>query len=111
MNGAERLSRLAGNGANVIVYRVATTHTLHRLPTTLTPAPEAVAVALRKTLLVSLNDLLAVVRKFLNPNASLSSLDRCLRRHGVGRPRDLKANDERSEHSGFMAYRPGYNPN
>ena len=35
-------------------------HTPHRLQTTLTPAQEAVAVALRKTLLVSLDDLLAL---------------------------------------------------
>ena len=47
-------------------------------------------MALRKTLLVSLDDLLAVVRD-LNPNASRSGLDRCLRRHGVGNLRDLKA--------------------
>ena len=60
-------------------------HTPHRLQTTLTPAQEAVAVALRETLLVSLDDLLAVVREFLNPNVSRSGLDRCLRRHGVGR--------------------------
>ena len=59
-------------------------HTPHRLQTTLTPAQEAVAVALRKTLLVSLDDLLAVVREFLNPDASRSGLDRCLRRHSVG---------------------------
>lgn len=38
-------------------------HTAHRLQTTLTPAQEAVAVALRKTLLVPLDDLLAVVRE------------------------------------------------
>jgi len=50
-------------------------HTPRRLQTTLTPAQEAVAVALRKTLLVSLDDLLAVVREFLNPNASRSGLD------------------------------------
>jgi transposase-like protein len=54
--------------------------TAHRLQTTLTPAQEAVAVALRKTLLVSLDDLLAVVREFLNPDVSRSGLDRCLRR-------------------------------
>ena len=59
-------------------------HMPHRLQTTLTPAQEAVAVALRKTLLVSLGDLLPVVREFLNPHASRSGLDRCLRRHGVG---------------------------
>ena len=83
-------------------------HTAHRLQTTLTPAQEAVAVALRKTLLVSLDDLLAVVREFLNPNASRSGLDRCLRRHGVGNLRDLKVKEARPKHSGFKAYEPGY---
>ena len=67
-------------------------HTPHRLQTTLTPAQEAVAVALRRTLLVSLDDLLAVVREFLNPNASRSGLDRCLRRHGVGTRDEARAN-------------------
>ena len=61
-------------------------HRPHRLQTTLTPAQEAVAVALRKTLLVSLDDLLAVVREFLNLNISRSALDPCLRRHGLGKP-------------------------
>jgi transposase InsO family protein len=83
-------------------------HTAHRLQTTLTPAQEAVAVALRKTLLVSLDDLLAVVREFLNPKASRSGLDRCLRRHGVGNLRDLKRKEARPKHSGFKAYEPGY---
>jgi transposase-like protein len=83
-------------------------HPPHRLQTTLTPAQEAVAVALRKTLRVSLDDLLALVRDFLNPNVSRSGLDRCLRRHGVGSLRDLKAKDERPKHSGFKAYELGY---
>ena len=64
--------------------------------------------ALRETLLVPLDDLLAVVREFLNPNVSRSGLDRCLRRHGVGRLRDLKAKDDKPKHSGFKAYDPGY---
>ena len=42
------------------------------MQTTLTPAQEAVSVSLRKTLLVSLDDLLAVVREFLNPKVSPS---------------------------------------
>lgn len=71
-------------------------------------AQEAVAVALRKALLVSRDDLLAVVREFLNPDASRSGLDRCLRRHGVGNLRDLKAKAQRPKHSGFKAYEPGY---
>ncbi|CUH15355.1 Integrase core domain protein [Jannaschia seosinensis] len=83
-------------------------HTPHRLQTTLTPPQEAVAVALRKALLVSLDDLLAVVREFLNPNASRSGLDRCLRRHGVGNLRDLKTKAAKPKHSAFKAYEPGY---
>jgi len=83
-------------------------HTAHRLQTTLTPAQVAVAAALRKTLLVSLDDLLAVVREFMNPNVSRSGLDRCLRRHGVGNLRDLKGKAARPKHSGFKAYEPGY---
>ena len=83
-------------------------HTPHRLQTTLTPAQEVVAVALRKALLISLDDLLAVVREFLNPHVSRSGLDRCLRRHGVGNLRDLKAKAARPKHSGFKAYEPGY---
>ena len=60
------------------------------------------------TLLISLDDLLAVVREFLNPNVSRSGLDRCLRRHGVGNLRDLQAKAARPKHSGFKAYEPGY---
>ena len=83
-------------------------HTPHCLQTTLTPAQEAVAVALRKTLLVSLDDLLAVVREFLNPNVSRSGLDRCLRRHGVGNLREMKVKAPKPKHSAFKAYEPGY---
>jgi hypothetical protein len=40
-------------------------------------------VELRRTLLLPLDDLLAVTREFINPGVSRSGLDRCLRRHGV----------------------------
>lgn len=83
-------------------------HTPHRLQTTLTPPQEAVAVVLRKTLLVSIDDLLAVVREFLNPEVSRSRLDRCLRRHGVGNLRDLQTKDLRLKHKAFKADEPGY---
>jgi len=83
-------------------------HTAHRLQTTLTPAQEAVAVSLRKTLLLPLDDLLSVVREFLNPNVSRSGLDRCLRRHGVGNLRELKPKAPRPAHKPFKAYEPGY---
>lgn len=83
-------------------------HTAHRLQTTLTPAQEAVAVALRKSLLLPLDDLLSVVREFLNPEVSRSGLDRCLRRHGVGNLRDLRPAAPRPAHQPFKAYAPGY---
>ena len=82
-------------------------HTPHRLQTRLTPAQEAVAVCLRRTLLLPLDDLLAVVREFLNPRVSRSGLDRCLRRHGVGNLRDLKPTVPRPAHKPFKAYGPG----
>ena len=59
----------------------------------LNSAQEVVAVALRQTSLVSLDELLALVREFLNLKVSYSGLDRCLRMHGVGSPRDPKAKD------------------
>ncbi len=82
-------------------------HTAHRLQTTLTPAQEAVAVSLRRTLLLPLDALLCVVREFLNPNVSRSGLDRCLRRHGAGNLRDLKPGAPRPTHNPFKAYEPG----
>jgi len=67
-----------------------------------------VAVALRRALLVSIDDLLAVVREFLNPQVSRSGLDRCLRRHGVGNLRALQAQSPLPKHKAFKAYEPGY---
>ena len=48
----------------------------NRLQTTLMPAQQAVAFALRKTFLIFLDDLLAAVREFLSPNVSRSGLER-----------------------------------
>ena len=55
------------------------------------PAQEAVAVRLRKALLVSLDELLAVVREFLKPQVSCLRLARCSRTHGRGNLCDLRA--------------------
>lgn len=66
-------------------------HRPHKLNTTLTPAQEAVVVELRCMALLSLDDLVAVVREFINPQVSRTGLDRCLRRHGVANLRDLQA--------------------
>ena len=83
-------------------------HTAHRLQTTLTPAQERIAVELRKILRPGLDDLLVVVREFLNPAVSRSGLDRCLRRHGVGSLRDLEPAPARPACKPFKAYDPGY---
>ncbi|MDR2572995.1 MAG: IS481 family transposase [Desulfovibrio sp.] len=83
-------------------------HTAHRLQTTLTPAQEAVVVALRKSLLLPLDDLLAVCREFLCEKVSRSGLDRCLRRHGVGNLKALQPATLRTPVKTFRAYEPGY---
>ncbi len=58
-------------------------HRPHRIHATLSPVQEQVVVALRQTLLLPLDDLLAMTREFIHPAVSRSGLDRCLRRHGV----------------------------
>jgi transposase InsO family protein len=84
-------------------------HTPHHLKTTLTPAQEAVVVELRKTLRLSLDDLLVVTREFINAAASRSGVDRCLRRHGLSNLKALLP--EEREHvpaKRFKDYAPGF---
>ncbi|NYW24467.1 IS481 family transposase, partial [Escherichia coli] len=83
-------------------------HTARRLQTNLTPFQEAVVVELRKTLMLPLDDLLAVVREFITPNVSRSGLDRCLRRHGVGSLKALQPKAEKPGHKPFKSYEPGF---
>ncbi|MCW5237957.1 IS481 family transposase [Verminephrobacter eiseniae] len=83
-------------------------HTAHRLQTVLTPAQQTVVVHLRRTLLLPLDDLLAVTREFLSPDVSRSGLDRCLRRHGVGNLDALKPREPTVAHKAFKSYEPGY---
>ena len=85
-------------------------HRPHTLSTTLTPAQEVLAVELRRTLLLPLDDLLSVTREFINPSVSRSGLDRCLRRHGVS---DLKTLEPEVEGQPkppktFKDYEPGF---
>lgn len=81
-------------------------HTPHRLQTILTPTREAVAAVLHRTLLVSLEDVSAIVPDFLNPNASHRGLDQFLRWHGVGNPPDLKTKAPQPEPGAFKTYDP-----
>ena len=69
-------------------------HRPHKLNTTLSPVQEAIAVELRCLLLLPLDDLLVIVREFINPDASRAGLDRCLRRHGVSNLRELQAKEQ-----------------
>ena len=85
-------------------------HRPHRLHATLTPAQERVVVELRTTLFLSLDDLLAVTREFLNPAVSRSGLDRCLRRHGVSHLQALipQPEDEEQPKKTFKDDVPGF---
>ena len=65
-------------------------------------------MSLRRSLLLSLDDLLAVVREFLNPQVSRSGPDRCLRRHSVGNLHDLVERSPPEAHKPFKACEPGY---
>ena len=64
-------------------------HRPHTINATLTTEQEHIAVIARRLLLLSLDDLLVLIRTFLNPAVSRSGLDRCLRRHGVSNLKQL----------------------
>ena len=66
-------------------------HRPHKLQTTLSPGEEAVAVELRRLLLLPLDDLLGVVRRFINPAGSRPGLVRALIRPGVSNLPPLQA--------------------
>ena len=66
---------------------------------------------LRRTLLLPLDDLLVVTREFVNPSASRSGLDRCLRRHGAATLRQLQAAERNAAAPAiktFKDYEPGF---
>lgn len=90
-------------------------HRPHKLHTTLSPVQEAIAVELRCLLLLPLDDLLVIVREFINPDASRAGLDRCLRRHGVSNLRELQAKEQADSGAAlppklktFKDYEPGF---
>lgn len=83
-------------------------HTAHRLQTTLSKEQETIVVYLRTTLLLPLDDLVAVTREFICDKASRSGVDRCLRRHGVGNLNALKPQKPKVTHKPFKHYQPGY---
>lgn len=72
-------------------------HVPKQLNTTLSEAQEYVVVELRTRLLLSLDELLAVCKQFINANVSRAGLQRCLKRHGVSRLADMQDNGDSSD--------------
>jgi hypothetical protein len=80
------------------------------MQTTLSPAQEALVVELRRTVLLSLDDLTAVTRAYIHLQASRAAIGRLLKREGVSRLADLmpKAEGEPAPKKSFKDYAPGY---
>ncbi|MDF9392539.1 MULTISPECIES: IS481 family transposase [Methylococcus] len=85
-------------------------HRPHRMQTTLSRAQELLVVELRRTLLLSLDDLTAITRAHIHPGASRAALGRLLKREGVSRLTDLipVAEGEAAPQKSFKDYAPGY---
>ena len=86
-------------------------HRPHRLCTTLSPGEEAVVIELRKTLMLPLDDLLAVTREFVDAKVTRAALARCLTRHGVGNLRQMQAELNPGAApvvKTFKSYEPGF---
>ena len=58
-------------------------HRPHRIATTMTPIEERLAVELRTSVGLPLDDIVEVLRRCVNPKLSRSQMHRCLQRHGV----------------------------
>jgi transposase InsO family protein len=80
------------------------------MQTTLSPAQEALVVELRRTVLLSLDDLTAVVRAHVHPGASRAAIGRLLKREGVSRLADLAPAEEggAAPKKTFKDHAPGY---
>ncbi len=85
-------------------------HRPHKMKTTLTPAQEIIVCELRRTLLLSLDDLTAIVKEYINPAASRSGIGRLLQREGISRLNDLIPKEESGKKSKktFKDYAPGF---
>src|SRR5215218_7598787 len=85
-------------------------HRPKQIIATLDPVLEEVVVEVRRTLLLPLDDLLVVVRRFICPTMSRSALDRLLRRRGVSSLRELLAAGEEAPPPAkrFKHYDPGF---
>lgn len=85
-------------------------HRPQNLHSTLNEVQEFIMVHMRRTLLLPLDDLLAVTKEFIHPSLSRSALDRCLRRNGVSNLNSLYPKEEKEpgKEKTFKDYDPGY---
>jgi transposase-like protein len=91
-------------------------HCPHKLSTNLTPLEEEIVIEIRRLLLLPLDDLLVITRKFINPTVSRAGLHRCLKRHGVSNLKVMQAERLKAETGDegtpqkktFKDYEPGY---
>ena len=64
-------------------------HRAHTLHTTLSATQEAIVLSLRQSLYLPLDDLLYIVRQYINPDVSRSGIARLLKREGMARLEDV----------------------
>jgi transposase-like protein len=86
-------------------------HQPHNLQTTLTRAQELIVCELRRSLLLSLDDLTAIVKEYINPKASRAGIGRLLRREGISRLADLLPKEDSPAGNSpktFKDYAPGF---
>lgn len=87
-------------------------HTRENPLAALNPAPEAIVIELRHTLLLPLHVLLVVVHEFIHPNSSRSALVGCPRRNSVPRLADTRRAESSAavKAKSFKVHGPGLLP-
>lgn len=87
-------------------------HRPHTLRATLNTAQERLVLILREQLRIGIDDLLAVIREYIEPQMSRSALGRLLARHNVPSLRELLAQDsaaaDKPAKKTFKDYEPGF---
>ncbi len=86
-------------------------HRPHTMQTTLTRKQELLVIELRCMLLLSLDDLTAIVKEYINSMASRSGISRLLVREGISRLTDLipkEEADNKKPIKTFKDYAPGF---
>jgi len=80
------------------------------LKTSLTPEQEFIVLELRKSFFLPIDDLLVIIREFIKPDMTKSSLYRLLKRHNMHRLRELIPQEENAKKpvKSFKDYEPGF---